>query len=374
MLQSNRSPQTICIAVRLRLYLAIVLCHELCHALNKWVHVSQGWNPEPFFMDYNLTECGFSCKSFALTYIYDPANRLAGEQEVFGGKISYAWIEHDGPKAMLEAPLRIEKWPSTYDYGDYIISEDLHRLSSMYLRRYPKASSTSYFIWMRWIESLFLDENWDKVMAEDKLDCLRPGKSFGYRVWGYPNFVDPDWRRSQSSEALEEDWKGRVLYKPWLKSQLTPTPPSSASFGGDTPTDPNHLLMNLPPTWDRDAAILRGYSPADPGTWTSEILFGPNFPPNLPTNIYSMSNQNAPLHSSTDPNIFPPVLGTYTPSQPQVSSIGPNTGTWNQGSYTQVPPQAPPPIHPDYVAWAAELFPSAPPSPNRRQLRRKKGT
>ena len=136
--------------------------------------------------------------------------------------MSYAW-DRDGIENAVWSPLRIEKWPRAWDLGDYFYNQDDR--SVRYIRRYPRGSSTSYYLWMQWIESLFREENWAHVMAADKLDCLRPPKSFGFRSWGDAKYVDKDWRRSQSSEAVAEDHRGRVVRNPEWRSQLTPTPP-----------------------------------------------------------------------------------------------------------------------------------------------------
>ena len=69
MLQSARTPELICSAVRVRFYLANVLCHELCHAINSWVDPS-AYN-EPFFKDYSMTECGDACKFLLVSLTWE---------------------------------------------------------------------------------------------------------------------------------------------------------------------------------------------------------------------------------------------------------------------------------------------------------------
>ena len=170
-------------------------------------------------------------------------------------------------------------------------------------------------------------------MAEDRLDCLRPPKSFGYRIWAHPDYVDPDWRRSQSSERIDEDSEGRVLREPILKSQLTPTPPPLSTIL-DTPVSPSYdptIGTNSPLTWDRDAASLRDYSHTDPSTWTAEIMLG-----SIPY------NSNASLLKRADGTLIMPTDPDFPPFAPHYSPTGPNFSALTSSAYTPNPPHISP--------------------------------
>ena len=79
--------------------------------------------------------------------------------------------------------------------------------------------STIWFISMKWIYELFLDETWNK--AEDRTDLLHPPKTYGERHFADTDwYYDRTWRASQSSEALSADSRSRVFRNQKLASRL----------------------------------------------------------------------------------------------------------------------------------------------------------
>ena len=189
--------------LRLQLHLAITLCHETIHALNHLVCANPPYFVEPFFGEHRITEMGF-----------------AWEQDVFGGEINWWWHATDfAAKAFL--PLAVMKWPSAWIWGDEFETPGVELA-----RRWPKASSTMFFVPMWWVNSLFCDRFWDEAEGrEEELGLLVPPKTHGVRIWsGAPHHVDERWRKSQSEESLAHDWKGRVFRWPELRGGLTPSP------------------------------------------------------------------------------------------------------------------------------------------------------
>ena len=194
--------------LRLQLHLAITICHETIHALNHFIRANPPYFVEPFFNNSRITEMGF-----------------CWEQEVFGGEINWWWEETEFAEKVF-LPITIMKWPSAWLWGD-----DFRDPKVELSRRWPKSSSTMFFVPMWWVNSLFQDIFWDDVEdREDELKLLHPPKTHGIRIFsGAPHHVDVKWRRSLSSERYEHDQKGRVVKYPELRARLTPSPPWQAS-------------------------------------------------------------------------------------------------------------------------------------------------
>ena len=163
------------------------------------------WYRDPFFGSYNLTELGSTW-----------------EQEVLGGVINWWSTEADQTlEEQILQPISISKWPSTDDTGDYIFDQNPHGKAMELLRRYPKPSSTVWYLDMKWIDGLFHDEFWEG--AEDSSMLLKAPRTFGFRcVASNEEFTDRHWRRSMSSERRSVDGMGRVVLEEGMREQLTP--------------------------------------------------------------------------------------------------------------------------------------------------------
>ncbi|KAL9120364.1 MAG: hypothetical protein Q9187_003081 [Circinaria calcarea] len=195
--------------LRLRFFMAVLLCHELCHAISNGV--AKGTHQiEPYYMNDNINELG-----------------CVWENEVFGGRIVV------DPMSEGHDPIRVVKWPAERTPGAVV--------PHVVARRKPKGSGTYYYVPMDWIANIQKQERWDEVWSEDPNDAvhylpyryddnlLRIPKQIGARI---ENTGDSDeaWRKSQSSEGEwdEEGEYRRVLrFKrdrgtQWISGGATP--------------------------------------------------------------------------------------------------------------------------------------------------------
>ena len=166
--------------VRLQFSLAVMMAHEMCHAINNATHQK----PEPFYKGQSMNELGW-----------------AWENEVFGGYVETCNGIQDGT-----APLVVCKFPSECGIAN--------PESGLYMRRHPKSSSTYYYVSMDYIVNVQSQRKWDRVESEgfenDK-NLLRIPQQVGYRNYNQGT-VDDKWNKFDSSEGENEaDSDDRVL-------------------------------------------------------------------------------------------------------------------------------------------------------------------
>ena len=166
--------------LRLQFNLAVIMAHEMCHAINNATHQK----PEPFYKGQSMSDLGW-----------------AWENEVFGGYIETCNGQHDGT-----APLVVCKFPSQYGIPN--------PHAGLYMRRSLKGSATYYYVSMDYIANVQSQDKWNKVKSggfENDLNLLKIPKQVGHREYNRGP-VDDTWNKSDSSEGnYEADSDNRVL-------------------------------------------------------------------------------------------------------------------------------------------------------------------
>lgn len=161
--------------LRLQLYMALTISHELAHAIGYAVSME---TYEPFFADQRLSELG-----------------RAWENEVFGGMAEMIF-ETDARN-----PLAFAKWPTYNDKPE-------PQLGVLDMRG-PKRYTTWYFVSMKWITDIQQQGFWDVAGGATKL--LIPKRIGFQKKYKYDDY-DRDWDRRRSSEGRwPGDSRGRVF-------------------------------------------------------------------------------------------------------------------------------------------------------------------
>ena len=197
--------------LRLQFFMARLMCHELCHAINNGV-ARGNYESEPHYMNDNINELG-----------------SVWENEVFGGRIMA------NPLSEGREPFRVVKWPTER------VPEIMEH--GLVVRRNPKGSSTYYYISMDWIANIQKQENWNEVWNENPKDALRYlpyrndenllriPKQIGVRVENERE-RDEAWRKSQSSEGgWEDEGEAKRVYR------FEREPKTIWITGGETPVE-----------------------------------------------------------------------------------------------------------------------------------------
>ena len=179
--------------LRLQFFMAKLMCHELCHAINNGVARGK-YGSEPHYMNNNTSELG-----------------CVWENDVFGGCVLGNLLSKG------REPFQVVKWPT-----ERVPGAEKHGLI---VRRNPKGSSTYYYVSMDWIANIQKQENWNEVWNENPKDALRYlpyrydtdllriPKQIGVRI---ENEGDRDeaWRKSQSSEGeWDDEGEDRRVYR-----------------------------------------------------------------------------------------------------------------------------------------------------------------
>ena len=171
--------------LRVQFHLAVVICHELAHvvgrAVDKDVH-------EPFWEEHRVNELGH-----------------VWEQEVFGGCVT-----DDGGHYKH---LYVTKFPTTHERETGLIVT----------RRDPKGSSTAYYIPMPFIQRTSLQVFWDRWFPTVDDTMLFIPKHIGWRTQG-TGPIDPEWRRSQSSEGRWPANSDKMVVRPLKKEAAISIP------------------------------------------------------------------------------------------------------------------------------------------------------
>lgn len=166
--------------LRLQFSLALIMAHEMCHAINNATHQK----PESFYKGQSMNELGW-----------------AWENEVFGGYVETCNGMQDGT-----APLIVCKFPSQFGIAN--------PETGLYMRRNAKGSSTYYYVSMDYIANVQSQGKWNKVKPggfENDPGLLRIPQQVGYREYNQGP-VDDEWNKSDSSEGEHEaDSDNRVL-------------------------------------------------------------------------------------------------------------------------------------------------------------------
>ena len=194
---SYPSPKTTNHQLRVQFLLAVTLCHELMHVIDK------AWNrspsvPEPYFGDQALNEIGF-----------------AWEEVVFGGEIDDVRRKENDPEAfeLCEWPISFTHFPSPATFAGLLtleleFSADNRRV---FERRSAKGSSTVYYAPMKWITRLQQQSTWDQWGQSNNLRLLHIPKQIGLQSGNLQWSIDPKWSPTQSSEGKwPGDHQGRV--------------------------------------------------------------------------------------------------------------------------------------------------------------------
>ena len=156
--------RTISATLRVQFMLAVTVCHELVHVVNRAAH---GDPYEPFWEDHNLAELGRSW-----------------EQEMFGGT---PW-----------------QYPHNYDYLYLVkwpmIDERARAEVLMAERAASKGTSTFYSLFMPYITRSSSQACWDTYTPTLDDSLLKIPKISGQRIPAKGS-LNPNWRASQSSEG-----------------------------------------------------------------------------------------------------------------------------------------------------------------------------
>lgn len=165
--------------LRAQFYLALTICHELCHAIY-FATMTEGerGDIEPFYCDDRLNEFG-----------------NVWEMAVFGGRVSTI-------NTYLRGPLYFYKWP------DFQRTMEEH---DQFERRQPKRYYNCYFLAMNWINKIQRQAFWDAVPPTTAY--LRYPKSAGWRETYQGADYDPNWNSQDSSDGwVRPNSKGQINY------------------------------------------------------------------------------------------------------------------------------------------------------------------
>ena len=182
-------PNVISIILRLQFMLAVTICHELAHVINRG---STKDAYEAFWEDLNTAEMGHSW-----------------EQEVFGG------IPWSDP---LQNPdlIYVIKWP--------IVGTRQQAGVEMAQRGLGKGSSTFYIVYEPYIQAISSQTFWDTFTPTLDDSLLKIPKVLGQRIWASPGGFDPNWRQDLSSEGRwPADAQGHVI-RPLIREAVIHRP------------------------------------------------------------------------------------------------------------------------------------------------------
>jgi len=181
-----RTPEVMASILRYRFRLAIIICHELAHAVGMAIRPVRTDTPESIWEDDQLPEHG-----------------RVWEQEVVGGVLDF------GPDKGYEDPrqfLTCEKWP-------YYAAALQHPKAPK--TRAFKESSTRYVVPMPYIHVLSSMEFWRENSGKRDPKLLLCPKMIGIRIQNPVQEVDPLWDKAKSSETRYPNDDRMVVRRPW---------------------------------------------------------------------------------------------------------------------------------------------------------------
>lgn len=143
--------RSLSVLLRLQFRLAVVICHEVVHAVDIGTNPpGLRSSPEPFLCDHRLNELG-----------------CAYENCLFGGVMEH--VSEDN----WQQPQRFTRWPSL-DGPD--------SSCQVYERRLPGRLATSYFVSMRFISDVQQQDFWNRPVSIRGTVMLQIPKTIGFRV------------------------------------------------------------------------------------------------------------------------------------------------------------------------------------------------